>query len=109
MRCIPRRPPRCRTKAPHLHPVIRRFLIFGKVQGVFFRDSTRREAQKLHIRGSARNLADGSVEVVAQGGADAMEHLRTWLQHGPPRARVVEVRETAPDPAFPIPQDFRIF
>ena len=92
-----------------MQPVIRRFLIFGKVQGVFFRDSTRREAQKLGIRGSAHNRTDGSVEVVAQGGAVAIEHLRIWLHHGPPRAQVVEVREIAPDPALPIPEDFRIF
>ena len=47
--------------------VIRRFLVFGKVQGVYFRHSTRQEAKRLAIRGSARNLPDGSVEVITAG------------------------------------------
>ncbi len=87
-----------------MDPVIRRFLIFGKVQGVYFRHSTRREARRLVIRGSARNLPDGSVEVVAHGDAAAVEELRTWLQHGPAEARVEEVRE-----AQQVPQGFEVF
>jgi acylphosphatase len=92
-----------------LDPVIRRFLIFGKVQGVYFRHSTRLEARRLVIRGIARNLPDGSVEVLAQGDAAAVEELRVWLHRGPAEARVDEVRETAPDEAHPIPQGFEIF
>jgi acylphosphatase len=88
---------------------MRRFVVFGKVQGVYFRDSTRLEARNLDIRGIARNLPDGSVEVVAHGRAAAVEELRAWLLHGPPRARVVEVRETAPDERQPIPEDFEIY
>jgi acylphosphatase len=79
-----------------LSEVIRRFLVFGKVQGVFFRHSTRLEASRLLIRGSACNLPDGSVEVVAQGSAAAVAELRVWLQRGPADARVEEVRETPP-------------
>jgi acylphosphatase len=89
-----------------LDPVVRRFLIFGKVQGVYFRHSTRLEARRLAIRGIARNLPDGSVEVVARGDAAAVEELRAWLQHGPAEARVDEVRETAPDDAQPIAERF---
>jgi acylphosphatase len=74
--------------------VIRRFLVTGKVQGVFFRQSARLEAERLGLRGSARNLADGSVEVWAQGGAAALEALLQWLRRGPPHARVDAVRET---------------
>ena len=92
-----------------MDPVIRRFLIFGKVQGVYFRHSTRLEARRLVIRGTARNLPDGSVEVLAQGDAAAVEELRVWLRQGPPEAQVAEVRETAPDGAQQIPKGFEIF
>jgi acylphosphatase len=60
----------------------------GRVQGVFFRDSTRRLAVSLGLRGHAVNMPDGSVEVVACGGQQAVEVLRQWLREGPPRARV---------------------
>ncbi|HEY4445400.1 MAG TPA: acylphosphatase [Steroidobacteraceae bacterium] len=88
--------------------VVRRFLIFGKVQGVYFRHSTRLEARRLNIRGIARNLPDGSVEVVAQGDAAAVDGLRAWLQHGPAEARVDEVRETALDDVQQIPKGFEV-
>jgi len=91
-----------------LTDVIRRFLITGKVQGVFFRHSARLEALRLRIRGRARNLPDGSVEVLAQGAALAVEELRSWLKRGPREARVDEVREAAADPAEPIPEGFVI-
>ena len=73
--------------------IVRCFLVLGKVQGVFFRHSTRVEAERLGIRGLARNLPDGSVHVVARGPAAAVEELRRWLQRGPPQARVDSVRE----------------
>jgi acylphosphatase len=91
-----------------LDPVIRRFLVFGRVQGVYFRHSTRLEAQRLGLRGSARNLPDGSVEVLAQGAAAAVGELRAWLHRGPAQARVDEVRETAADEAGPFAGEFRI-
>lgn len=68
-----------------------RFIVTGKVQGVFFRASTRDRAQALGLHGHAKNLADGSVEVVAAGDATALEKLADWLQHGPPMARVERV------------------
>ena len=68
--------------------VAARFLVSGKVQGVWFRASTRDVALRLHLRGHASNLADGRVEVLAMGGADAIEQLADWLQQGPPMARV---------------------
>lgn len=74
-----------------------RFLVSGRVQGVFFRASTRDEARRLGLNGYARNLADGRVEVLAQGGAEALEALAQWLQHGPPLARVAEVVRAAAD------------
>jgi acylphosphatase len=75
---------------------------------VFFRHSTRIEATKLNIRGRARNLPDGSVEVLAQGAAAAVEELREWLGRGPAHARVDEVREIPPGDIAPIPQGFDV-
>jgi acylphosphatase len=76
--------------------ITRRFVVTGKVQGVYFRDSTRLEAEQLAIHGVARNLPDGSVEVTAHGAPEAVERLREWLQRGPPRARVAGVEELEP-------------
>ena len=87
---------------------VRRFLVHGKVQGVYFRHSTRLEANRLGLRGLARNLPDGSVEVLAQGTAVAIGELRDWLHHGPARARVDEVQEW-PDGGESIPEGFSIF
>ena len=56
-----------------------------------FRAATRSEALRLGLRGHARNLADGSVEVLAAGEEAAIAALQRWLQHGPPLARVDEV------------------
>jgi acylphosphatase len=90
-----------------LDPVTRRFLVHGKVQGVYFRHSTRLQAKRLFIRGIARNLPDGAVEVLAHGAAAAVEELRAWLQRGPVDARVDEVREIPPGDA-PLPEGFDI-
>jgi acylphosphatase len=65
-----------------------RFLISGRVQGVFFRASTRAEALRLGLAGKAKNLDDGRVEVIVQGDPAMIEQLADWLQHGPPQARV---------------------
>lgn len=76
-----------------------RFLVSGRVQGVYFRASTRERAQQLALDGHARNLADGRVEVIAAGEAAALEALAAWLQHGPPAARVEQVlREPCSEP-----------
>jgi acylphosphatase len=73
--------------------VAKRFLVSGRVQGVFFRASTKREAARLGLNGSAVNLPNGHVEVLASGSASAIEQLGAWLQKGPPAARVVAVQE----------------
>lgn len=65
-----------------------RFLVSGRVQGVFFRASTRTEAVRLGLTGYARNLPDGRVEVHAEGDIAAIAALEQWLKHGPPLARV---------------------
>ena len=69
----------------------RRFIVKGRVQGVFFRESTRRVAESLGLTGHAINLADGNVEVVACGDMDALDKLATWLHDGPPMSRVDSV------------------
>jgi len=74
-----------------------RFIVTGKVQGVFFRASTREQALRLGLRGLARNLADGRVEVVALGAPDAIDRLEVWLQEGPPLARVEHVERSNAD------------
>lgn len=75
-----------------------RFLVSGKVQGVFFRASTREQAQRLGLRGYVKNLEDGRVEVLAVGEEDAIDALARWLQEGPPMARVDRiVREQVRD------------
>lgn len=72
--------------------ICKRFVVSGKVQGVFFRASTRQQALQLSIRGHAKNLPNGSVEVLALGINTAVEALEQWLWQGPPTARVTEVQ-----------------
>lgn len=72
--------------------VCRRCRVEGLVQGVFFRASTRARAQQLGVTGWAKNLPDGSVEVLACGAEDAVAQLCEWLWEGPPHARVSAVR-----------------
>lgn len=64
----------------------------GKVQGVFFRSSTKKEAEKLDLAGWAKNLEDGRVEVIACGNEIHLDKLFEWLKKGPPGARVDEYR-----------------
>jgi len=71
----------------------RRFLVSGKVQGVWFRESTRRQAVKLNLAGRATNLPDGRVEVVATGRESDINALAAWLQQGPRLATVDRVSE----------------
>lgn len=73
----------------------RRFTVRGRVQGVFFRDSTRRMAESLDITGYAINLANGDVEVLACGDPAAIDRLAVWLETGPPNARVASVTAQA--------------
>ncbi|MGB5627329.1 MAG: acylphosphatase [Woeseiaceae bacterium] len=67
--------------------------IRGRVQGVWFRDSTRREAEQLGITGYAINLDSGDVEVLACGSGEALEALCAWLRQGPPLAKVTDIEE----------------
>lgn len=73
-----------------------RCLISGRVQGVWFRGSTREQALSLGLRGYARNLTDGRVEVLACGESEPLAAMKSWLREGPAAARVdhVDCRET---------------
>ncbi|SFN71311.1 acylphosphatase [Dokdonella immobilis] len=68
-----------------------RFHVSGHVQGVSFRAGTRAQALRLRLRGHARNLRDGRVEVLAEGSEEALQQLEQWLRQGPIGARVDEV------------------
>lgn len=73
----------------------RGWLVSGRVQGVFFRASTQREASALGLDGHAVNLDDGRVEVLARGKSDALDQLQAWLKQGPPSARVDQLAALA--------------
>ena len=76
----------------------RRVVVHGRVQGVFFRDSTRDEAEGAGVAGWVRNRDDGSVEAVFEGPADAVERLVEWCRSGPRRADVDDVDESDEEP-----------
>lgn len=71
--------------------ICKNYFVTGKVQGVWFRAHTQREAEKLGLTGWVRNLPDGSVEVLACGDENALAQLEIWLRRGPERALVAEV------------------
>jgi len=99
--------PNRRTRVPnapflcYLSPMsreARHLRIRGRVQGVFFRESMRQEAERLGVTGWVRNRADGSVEAWIQGEQAALHELLAWSRRGPPRAEVSGVEE---EPASP--------
>ena len=69
-----------------------RIIVRGIVQGVYFRDSTRRKAEEFHVAGIVRNRPDGTVEIVCEGPEDAVKSLIEWCGHGP-RGAFVEHTE----------------
>jgi acylphosphatase len=79
--------------------VRRRVIASGRVQGVFFRDSTRREAERLGVAGWARNDAGGTVSAVFEGDAAAVDGLVAFVRAGPGHAEVdrVEVVDEEPE------------
>ncbi len=77
----------------------RRLVVHGKVQGVFFRDSTRQAARNEGVSGWAANRSDGSVEVVLEGSPDAVGSVVGYCREGPSSAEVhsVDVHEETPE------------
>lgn len=65
--------------------------IFGRVQGVLFRQSTKKIADQLEIKGYAKNLPDGSVEIIAQGNQEQINQLEEWARTGPRLAKVDQI------------------
>jgi acylphosphatase len=89
--------------------IARRCLVSGRVQGVFYRASTRQQAEALGVTGYARNLADGRVEVLACGPKEAVEALCRWLWQGSPASSVTDVQleDLALESLPAWPADFR--
>jgi len=70
-----------------------RLIIEGRVQGVWFRDSTRIKARELGVYGWVKNRPDGNVEVLTEGPEENVAQLVTWCHQGPPHAMVTRVKE----------------
>lgn len=77
----------------------RRVIVSGDVQGVFFRDSCRREAAAAGVSGWVANRRDGKVEAHFEGNHEAVRQLIDWARHGPPGARVADVAVADTDPS----------
>ena len=69
-------------------------LVTGKVQGVYFRQSTREKATELGLTGQVKNLPDGSVYIMATGTIEQLNQLEDWCRQGPPRAVIAGVEIT---------------
>jgi acylphosphatase len=79
-------------------PVRAHVVVSGRVQGVFFRDETRRRARSLGISGWVANRPDGTVEAAFEGSREAVESMVGWCGRGPSGARVEDVRTAWEDP-----------
>lgn len=66
--------------------------ISGRVQGVFFRDNTKKKARELELTGWVRNLPDGKVEIIVEGEKEKIQELIKWAKDGPPLASVRNLR-----------------
>jgi acylphosphatase len=74
-----------------------RLIVKGRVQGVWFRDSTRQKANELGVYGWVKNRLDGNVEVLVEGPENDVKELIKWCHHGPPYAKVTRVKEIKED------------
>ena len=78
-------------------------IVYGLVQGVFFRATTRDVAAKLGLRGTVRNLHDGSVEIIAEGYNNDLNTLISFAKKGPPSAKVYDIDIVWKDPQENLP------
>lgn len=69
-------------------------MISGKVQGVWYRASTKKKAEELGLTGWVKNMSDGNVEAVFEGDAVKVDEMISWCWIGPPLARVIDVKIT---------------
>jgi len=90
-------------KFEQLHAIVK-----GKVQNVFFRDLTKKAADKIGLKGGVRNLSDGSVEIIAEGKRTQLEELLSNLKENPGRGRVDHIDKTY-RPAENQYKDFQIW
>jgi len=88
--------------------IYKRFFVSGRVQGVFYRDSARNKAKLLGLQGWVRNLADGRVELLANGEVQAVETLEKWLEIGPEYAKVTNI-EVIIESSAGLPETFEIW
>ena len=79
--------------------VARRVIVSGRVQGVWFRESCRREATALGVHGWVRNNADGTVEALLEGDEAAVRRVIEWMRTGPPLAQVTGIEVTEQQPS----------
>lgn len=85
------------------------FFVTGRVQGVFFRQSTTTKATQLGLVGWVQNLPDGRVQGQAQGADAAIEQLQNWLRQGPPQARVDDLQvQQLDDDRVPLGDSFEV-
>jgi acylphosphatase len=82
----------------HEDVIRKRVVVSGRVQGVWFRESCREEAQERDVSGWVRNNPDGSVEAVFEGSDTGVAAMINWMKHGPSRAYVTDVRVTDEPP-----------
>lgn len=84
--------------------------VSGRVQGVFYRQTTRQKAQELGLTGWVRNMSDGSVEIEAAGPAKQIENLLSWCRQGPAGAQVtgLKIQEEEETTADSLPDRFEI-
>lgn len=85
-----------------------RWIVSGRVQGVWYRDFTRQQARSRGLAGWVRNLPDGAVEVQVRGPADRLGELLENLRQGPPAARVDGISEEVLPPGTPLPRTFEV-
>jgi acylphosphatase len=86
-----------------MHPdgtITRHLWISGRVQGVWYRESMRLEAERLGITGWVKNLPDGRVEAVISGNPESLEAIIAWAWKGPPMAKVLNIDIQAESGAF---------
>ena len=76
----------------------KRVVVSGRVQGVFFRDTTRRRAEAAGLAGWVRNTPDGALEAVFEGDPEAVDQLVEFSRHGPSRAEVASVQVDDEEP-----------
>jgi Acylphosphatases len=72
--------------------------VAGKVQGVFYRQSTKEKAMELGLTGTVKNLPNGNVEIMASGTPQQLNALVAWCKQGPPKAEVKEIKVEKKEP-----------